>query len=65
VALLGEVSLCGVGVVWALRSASVQTLPRIEQSPPGCIWIKMQNPWVLWHHACLDAAMLSVLRIMD
>jgi hypothetical protein len=36
-----------------------------RQSPPGCLWVKLKNSWILQRHVCLDAAMLPALMIMD
>ena len=34
-------------------------------SPFGCLQLKMQNSQLLLHHACLDAATLPTMMIMD
>ena len=50
----------GFGVSYA------QVLPSVEESLPGCHWIKMQNSQLLLqHHVCLDTAMLHVKMLMD
>jgi hypothetical protein len=50
VAMLNEVNLCGSGLC---------------HSSPVCLWVKALNSQFLHHHACLDAAMLLVLMILD